>query len=416
MDLTEQPMKVLNRSIAAVVMMALVFASMQNASARQNLPFRTAKNTAKSMELTDTAGPWLIMCYSFSGDSGPQQANRLAAELRQEHKLDAYTYTHQFDLTPKIDGKQLPMTQYVRDERGNEVIGADGLPMLRDKKFVPTNSKIVETAVLVGNFPTVDDERAQKMLTALKGFSPKTLAGADPDALADDDALAGGKLRFYRESVGVARGQQQSTLRNAFLLPNPLLPEEYFEARSIDKFVIDLNKRVRKYSLLDCPGKYSVRVATFRGKTLINQNKIKQQQDELAWKSRNGEKVESELVVCANKANMLTKALRAEGVEAWEFHDREESYVCIGSFDWLKKTDASGNEVQNPLIRKTIRKYKGKVRHRGDGQPVAVGVPVPKALQKLKGAKAIAYDIQPLPVIAPKAPEGRRAKLFSKWR
>ena len=405
-------MKVLNRSIAAVVAIAIVFASVQFATAQ--LPFRQAKNTAKSMVLPDTAGPWLIMCYSFSGDSGPQQAARLAAELR-EHKLEAYTYTHQFDLTPKIDGKQLPMSQYVRNSQGEEVIGADGLPLLLDKKLVPTNSMIVETAVLVGSFPSVDDERGQKMLEAIKAFSPKTLAGADPDALADDDALAGGKLRFYRESVGAARGQAQGTLRNAFLLPNPLLPEEYFEARKIDKFVIDLNKRVRKYSLLDCPGKYSVRVATFRGKTLINSSKIKQQQDELIWKSRNGEKIESELMICANKANMLTKALRAEGVEAWEFHDREESYVCIGSFDWLKKTNASGAEVQNPEIRETILKYRGNVQFR-QGQPVAIGFPVPKSLQGLKDKHAIAYDIQPLPVITPKAPSPRRAKLFSKWR
>ena len=111
---------------------------------------------------------------------------------------------------------------------------------------------------------------------------------------------------------------------------------------------------------------------------------------------------------------MLTKALRAEGVEAWEFHDREESYVCIGSFDWLKKTDANGVEVQNPEIRKAILKYRGDVQFR-QGQPVAIGFPIPKSLQGLKGKQAIAYDIQPLPVITPKAPTPRRAKLFSKF-
>ena len=125
--------------------------------------------------------------------------------------------------------------------------------------------------------------------------------------------------------------------------------------------------------------------------------------------------MESELVICANKANMLTKALRAEGIEAWEFHDRAESYVCVGSFDWLKKTNASGNVVQNPEIRETILKYKGNVRM-SQGQPVVVGVPVPKSLRKLKNEQTIAYDMQPLPVVVPKAPEARRAKLFSKWR
>ena len=409
-------MKVQNLSVLTVILMAIAFASTQDAVAQLEMPrlFKQAKNSAKSLELPETAGPWLIMCYSFSGDDGPQQAMRLASELR-EHKLEAYTYTHRFDLTPKIAGKQLPMKQYVRDASGKEVIGADGKPILQERNFVPKDSQIVETAVLIGSFSSVDDERAQKMLTAVKGFAPKTLAGGDPDALANADSLAGGTLRFYQESVNRSKGRQGNALSNAFLLPNPLLPEEYFAARRIDKFVIDLNRKVRKYSLLDCPGKYSVRVATFRGKTVINANKIKSQMDDLSWRGRNGQKVESELALCADKANKLTKALRAEGIEAWEFHDREESYVCVGSFDWLKKVNASGTEVQNPEIRETIRKYKGDVQFR-QGQPVAIGVPIPKSLRSMQGEKAIAYDIQPLPVIAPKAPTSRRAKLFSKWR
>ena len=409
-------MKVRNCPIVVVVLLAIAFMSIQDAVAQVEMSglFRQAKHSAKSMELPETAGPWLIMCYSFSGDDGPQQATRLASELR-EHKLEAYTYTHRFDLTPKIAGKQLPIARYVRDSNGDEVIGADGKPILQQRTLAPKDSNIIETAVLIGSFSSVDDERAQKMLTAIKGFAPKTLAGGDPDALADDDSLAGGTLRFYQESVNRSKGLQGNALSSAFLLPNPLLPEEYFAARKIDQFVIDLNRKVRKYSLLDCPGKYSVRVATFRGKTLINSSKIKSAMDDLSWRKRNGEKVDSELASCANKANMLTKALRAEGIEAWEFHDRDESHVCVGSFDWLKKVNASGTEVQNPEIRETILAYKGNVQFR-QGQPVAIGVPLPKSLRGLQGKEAIAYDIQPLPVIAPKAPTPRRAKLFSKWR
>ena len=420
-DFTEQPMKVRNCLAVAVAMMAITFASMQESVAQlPGLPFKRSKDTAASFELTEQIGPWLIMCYSFSGDDGPQQAKRLAAELRtvlKKFKLEAYTYTHRFDLAPRIQGMQLPAASYVRDAAGNEIIGADGKPLLVNRRLSPKESRIVETAVLVGGFGSVDDERAQEMLAAIKRYAPKSLMGGDPDALADDDALAGGKLKFWRESVARAKmGEEaQSTLRNAFLLPNPLLPEEYFAARSIDKFVIDLNRKVRKYSLLDCPGKYSVRVATFRGKTVINSSKIKQQLDDLSWRSQRGEKVQSELAVCANKANMLTKALRADGIEAWEFHDREESYVCVGSFDWLKKVDASGNEVQNPEIRQTIAAYKGNVQFR-QGQPVAVGVPVPKSLRGLRDKDAIAYDIQPLPVIAPKATTPRRASLLSRFR
>jgi hypothetical protein len=410
-------MKVPNYSIIAVVIMAIAFASLQQAQAQlERLPFKRSTNSVNTLKLTESVGPWLIMCYSFSGDDGAQQAQRLAAELRNSYKLDAYTYTHRFDLTEKIRNNALIGTEYVRLPNGDVALGADGKPMLRDENLVPaSNANIAETAVVVGSFSSVEDERAQKVLEKIKKLAPKTLAGGDPDALANDDSLAGGTLEFYRKSVNRSRGRQGNALSNAFLLPNPLLPEDYFTAHSIDKFVIDLNKKVRRYGLLDCPGKYSVRVATFRGRTEINANRIKEQMDDLNWRKVNGKGVESQLAECANKADMLTKALRDEGVEAWIFHDREESYVCVGSFDWLKRTDETGNEVQNPLVRQTILKYRGSVRH-SNGNPVAVGVPVPKSLQKLQGQKAIAYDIQPLPVVAPKAPKGRMAKLFSKWR
>jgi hypothetical protein len=420
MDLTEQPMKVRNCPIIAVVLMAFAFASAQSALAQLQLPFRKSKTDAKSFELTDSAGPWLIMCYSFSGDDGLQQAQRLASELRQ-HKLEAYTYTHRFDLTDKIRDNMLPSKEYVRNAEGKEVMGADGKPILIDPRYVPaSSSNITETAVLVGSFHSADDEQAQKLLGQIKRLAPKSLAGGDPDALADDSDLAGGKLRFYRNSVNQALAKngapiQTNALRNAFLLPNPMLPEEYFQANSIDDFVISINRKVRRYSLLDCPGKYSVRVATFGGKKVINSSKIRQEMDDFNWRKRNGEGIEGELVACANKANMLTKALRAEGIEAWEFHDRQESYVCVGSFDWLKKTDASGREVQNPEVVKTILKYRGSMQNR-QGQSYVVGVPVPKSLRKLQGEQAIAYDMQPLPVVAPKAPKVRRAGLLSRWR
>ena len=45
------------------------------------------------------------------------------------------------------------------------------------------------------------------------------------------------------------------------------------------------------------------------------------------------------------------------GVEAYVFHDRFESYVCVGSFEWIKK-----NNQQNPQVVKLINSYKANVR------------------------------------------------------
>lgn len=406
-------MKQQNHSLIAVMMMALALAATQDAFAQLDLlPFKKSKATAQTLELQPGSGPWLIMCYSFSGESGLQQAQRLASELRQNYKLKAYTYTHRFDISEKVQQNAVATKKYVRDANGEEVIGADGKPMLVDTNLTSaSDSVIVETAVLVGDFASVEDQQAQALLAQIKRLAPKSLAGGDPSALAGADDLAGGKLRSYREAVNRKHAAQGNTLRNSFMLPNPMLPEEYFTAHSIDEFVIKLNRKVRRYSLLDCPGKYSVRIATFRGRTEINSSKIKQQMDDFKWRKRNNKGIQSELAECANKANMLTKALRAEGIEAYEFHDREESYVCVGGFDWLKKVSPSGTETQNPEVRELILKYKGNVRSKR-GQSYVESVSVPKSLRD----KKIAYDMQPLPVIVPKAPKAKKAGLFSKWR
>ena len=55
---------------------------------------------------------------------------------------------------------------------------------------------------------------------------------------------------------------KRGPMANAFVANNPLLPNEYFVPKGIDKFVVDMNKDV-PHSLLACRGKYTVKVATF---------------------------------------------------------------------------------------------------------------------------------------------------------
>ena len=62
----------------------------------------------------------------------------------------------------------------------------------------------------------------------------------------------------------------------AFMTTNPLLPREYFVPKGIDKFVVDMNKGV-KHSLLDCKGKYTVKVATFTGQNVLLTRKVIEQ-------------------------------------------------------------------------------------------------------------------------------------------
>ena len=69
--------------------------------------------------------------------------------------------------------------------------------------------------------------------------------------------------------------KQNGPLANAFITRNPLLPEDYFVPKGgLDELVVKMNKNV-KYSLLDCPGKYTVQVAHFTGEVILNQNEIR---------------------------------------------------------------------------------------------------------------------------------------------
>ena len=61
---------------------------------------------------------------------------------------------------------------------------------------------------------------------------------------------------------------------SAFVVTNPLLPPEFFNSSGLDKLVLDMNKDV-PHSLLQCPGAYTLKVATFTGTSIINQRKIR---------------------------------------------------------------------------------------------------------------------------------------------
>ena len=114
---------------------------------------------------------------------------------------------------------------------------------------------------------------------------------------------------------------------HAFFTRNPMLPREFFVPKGVDQDVAKWNKDL-KYSLLKCPGKFSMKVATFRGRSTIKQTHGKDSKQRVRKAAD-----DDPLVVAARNAHLLTLALREKGWEAYEFHDRHESYVTVGSFD-----------------------------------------------------------------------------------
>jgi hypothetical protein len=362
------------------------------------LPFRRSVDASKDKTywLSQQEGPWLIMCASFSGENGIHQANDLVHELRSKHSLNAFVYKMKFDLPDTVNGAGMGIVEIVDDKHF----------IARHEQMTFANaSDIEEVAVVVGNFATHEDRAALSTLEKIKTLRPESLSFSE----SVPTSQSFGYLReFYRRVSGNSEIKNRGPMGQAFLIPNPLLPEEYFARQQADTVILNLNKDI-KYGLLSCPAPYSVRVATFRGEVTFDLSKMEQwEQEEKRLLKFNQAQSKSKLAEAGEKAHHLTNELRKQGIEAYEFHDRSESYVCVGSFDWVRRRGADGKEEWNNEVVETINKYKASVEDRAVKNFPGLGRPLrPKTLQSLRGTD-IVFDIQPIPVQVPVAGYGKR--------
>jgi len=138
-------------------------------------------------------------------------------------------------------------------------------------------------------------------------------------------------------------------MAHAFVTTNPVLPKGYFSAAQLDPVVMKMNDGI-DYSLLDCPGLYTLQVATFRGKMILDQSAIQ--------KIESGE---SRMNSCLDKAGDmaydLVVALRHLKYEAYVFHDRNASIVTVGGFNNLGTKLANGKIDLDPKIVKLMKVF-----------------------------------------------------------
>ncbi len=353
-------------------LVALLVAEARGASPLEKmLSKRVDADPRKDYPLLETHGPWLILATTFSGDGAKDQAKKLTLELREKYRLPAYVYQKRFDFS--------------QGERGRG-IDKYGDPL---KMRYRRGDELTEIAVLVGDFRSVDDPEGQRTLKKVKYLTPLTL---DPEKnKSTSQTLAG--LRMMQRAVMPDGSDQKKRgpMGSAFMITNPLLPPEYFAPKGIDKLVLDMNKGV-KHSLLDCKGKYTVKVATFTGQVVLDQKKIEQIEHGAHFKSR--------LEEAAEKANALCEALRAKGVEAYEFHDRAASIVTVGSFDSVGTPRGDGKIEINPAMHAIIQTYGAETKLLPGQTTPQLGRP--KSLKNPHTGKDISFDISPTPVETPR--------------
>ena len=141
----------------------------------------------------------------------------------------------------------------------------------------------------------------------------------------------------------------------AFITRNPLLPLNFFVPQGVDPFLVKMNQGV-EHSLLDCPGRFTVQVATFRGKTILQTGKDEpKDKGGVGW--RWGKSQDDPLIEAAESAHLLTELLREHGFEAYEFHDRTESYVTIGSFDQVGSRLPNGQLAPATDVQQIVQKF-----------------------------------------------------------
>jgi hypothetical protein len=326
------------------------------------IPFKRVEASAdKEYALTEEQGPWLILASSFAGPGAERQARDLVFDLRKNFNLPAYVHKQTYDYTQRVEG--LGFNRY------------GGPKVMR----YANPAKFEEIAVMVGNFQSVDDPDLDKTLQKIWHARPACLDLQKNKATTQRFI---GLRELQRRWTPDPEKKQRGPMANAFVARNPLLPKEMFAPEGLDPFVEQMNRDVQ-YSLLKNPKPYTVRVATFRGASTMKREEIEHQGRNLPNKLEQG----------ALKAHELTVALRRQGEEAYEFHDRYESIVTIGGFDTVGAPRADGKIEINPEMHRIVKKYGGQ-QQKIPGQTLLGLTPT-----TLNG---IAFDVQPLPVEVPR--------------
>jgi len=316
----------------------------------------------KTYHLTKDHGPWMIMATSFAGSGAKKQAQELVLELRKEFNLPAFVHKQTYDFTDRFEGNTINRYGYRKT-----------MKYYNEKKFD-------EIAVLVGHFESVDDNQVDKTRDKIRYARPECL---DVSKNHTTTQRFFGLRELQRRLTPDKDKRERGPMGKAFVTRNPLLPQEYFTPGGLDPLVAKMNRDVQ-YSLLKNPGRYTVRVATFRGSTTMKLAEI-----ERASVNRPTSKLEQAAV----NAHELTMALRRQGVDAYEFHDRYESIVTVGSFDSCGTARQDGKTEINPRIHQIMQSYAAQ-RKQLPGM-TSVGL-VPRAIN------GIPFDVQPMPVEVPR--------------
>jgi hypothetical protein len=265
--------------------------------------------------LTKTVGPYLVLAKTFRGEQAERMALALAKELRQDYQLPAHILRTK-DFPGKSNIRGIPPTAEPEAQRSR----------LSLPEKVRTYD---EAAVMVGDEKT--QEAADQLWKRVKKIKPKCLNEMP---------------KLFALHEGLSR---------AMITTNPYVPAQYLFPKKKDKLLISMNSG--RQSVTHCPGRYSLLIADFTGRSTF-----KTQDDH--WSGAPGALKalhflkSSPLATAADDAELLADKLAKQpeiqklGQPLYVYHDRTSSKVYIGSFeaaDDPKAVALRDNMLENSL-------------------------------------------------------------------
>ena len=257
--------------------------------------------------LSKENGPFMVLARVFRGVDSERMALALVKELRNEYHLPAYILrTKEFPGKSNIRG--VPPTA------PSEVMKPDvGMP-----EKIRTFD---EAAVLVGNEKTHADQ--EKLWRYVKKLKPKCLDGMSTP---------------YPWKTGLSQ---------ALRTTNPYWPAQLLFPQTRDRLVVQINSGLR--SIVNCPGRYSLQVAEFSGRSAYQFNK-EQPIDQLLPDLKT-----SPLQTAHDDAERLADKLarapevRRMGLQVYVYHDRTSSRVFVGA--WNHPQDPAARNTREELVK-----------------------------------------------------------------
>jgi hypothetical protein len=261
--------------------------------------------------LTKAEGPFMVMAKTFRGPDAERYALALVLELRREYGLPAYI----------LRTKDFPMRSMIRNVPPTAA-AYQSKPQLTAPEKVRNYD---EAAVLVGNEKSLD--ASEKLLHKVRKIKPKCLNEIP-------------SMFHWRQGLATA-------LRTT----NPYVgTQDLFPGKKKDNLVVQMNGGPR--SIFQCPGRYTLQVAEFSGRSVFNPSQGDARLHENNWLRS------SPLVTAHDDAERLADKLMKDpaitqtGCQTYVYHDRTSSKVTIGSFD--APNDPAAVQLREKLLKMAV--------------------------------------------------------------